>query len=361
MDRYHFIIVGSGWRAMYYVRVAKAMPELFCLDAMYCRRQEKADKIAQEYGINTVTSIDDCINMRPDFAVIAVSKASICDTAIEWMDRGMTVLSETPAGLDTESLFRMYEYNKAVQKQVVAEQYREYPHNKAVIRLVKSGIIGDVSCMNISLAHEYHGASLMRAYLGINPGMKYSLTAKNYTFPTTETLTRYERYTDGRIADKKRCVASFEFENGKVAWYDFDSEQYRSPIRKNTYKIQGTRGEIIDDKVYYLDENNNGAEADIDIKTRIVNRGDVNPNFAVIREVESISFQGKVLYQPAHGLCGLSEDETAIAALMEKTALYSRGMGPSPYSIEDALADAYAMIRLNAMAKVDKPVGKADL
>ena len=48
MDRYHFIIVGSGWRAMYYVRVAKAMPELFCLDAMYCRRQEKADKIAQE-------------------------------------------------------------------------------------------------------------------------------------------------------------------------------------------------------------------------------------------------------------------------------------------------------------------------
>lgn len=46
---------------------------------------------------------------------------------------------------------------------------------------------------------------------------------------------------------------------------------------------------------------------------------------------------------------------------MEKTALYSRGMGPSPYSIEDALADAYAMIRLNAMAKADKPVGKADL
>lgn len=52
MDRYHFIIVGSGWRAMYYVRVAKAMPELFCLDAMYCRGQEKADKIAQESVMN---------------------------------------------------------------------------------------------------------------------------------------------------------------------------------------------------------------------------------------------------------------------------------------------------------------------
>lgn len=90
----------------------------------------KADKIAQEYGINTVTSIDDCINMRPDFAVIAVSKASICDTAIEWMDRGMTVLSETPAGLDTESLFRMYEYNKAVQN-------RWLPNSTVSIRIIK--------------------------------------------------------------------------------------------------------------------------------------------------------------------------------------------------------------------------------
>ena len=43
-----------------------------------------------------------------------------------------------------------------------------------------------------------------------------------------------------------------------MAWYDFDSEQYRSPIRKNTLKVQGVRGELIDDCVYYLDENNEG-------------------------------------------------------------------------------------------------------
>ena len=53
---------------------------------------------------------------------------------------------------------------------------------------------------------------------------------------------------------RDRCVAVFEFESGKVAWYDFDSEQYRSPIRKNMIKVQGVRGELINNELYYLDE-----------------------------------------------------------------------------------------------------------
>ena len=55
MAKYHFIIIGSGWRALYYVRVAKALPEIFCIDAMYCRTQEKADLIASQYQIHTTT------------------------------------------------------------------------------------------------------------------------------------------------------------------------------------------------------------------------------------------------------------------------------------------------------------------
>ena len=43
---------------------------------------------------------------------------------------------------------------------------------------------------------------------------------------------------------KKRALALFTFENGKVAVYDFDSEQYHSTIRGNMLKVQGQRGEI---------------------------------------------------------------------------------------------------------------------
>ena len=86
MGKYHFIIIGAGWRALYYVRIAKAMPDIFCLDAVYCRTQEKADKIAREYQIHTTTSKEECAAYKPDFAVIAVNKAEICNVAVEWMD-----------------------------------------------------------------------------------------------------------------------------------------------------------------------------------------------------------------------------------------------------------------------------------
>ena len=43
----------------------------------------------------------------------------------------------------------------------------------------------------------------------------------------------------------------------------------------------------------------------------------------------------------------LSEDDTAIAGLMIGTAKYSRGEAESPYSMEDAFADAYAAILLD--------------
>lgn len=238
LGKYHFIIVGSGWRSLYYVRIAKAMPNVFCLDAMYCRTQEKADKMAKEYDIHTTTSIEECVAYKPDFAVIAVNKASICDVSIEWMDRGITVLSETPAAIDIESLKKLYRYhmmdnykankpenksasecldkqigkinnksleiyNNTKKKQVVAEQYRRYPSNRAMLKLVDSGLIGDVSCVNISLAHEYHGFSLIRAYLGIKPDENYIVSGKTYEFPTTQTFTRYDKLLDGRIADKR--------------------------------------------------------------------------------------------------------------------------------------------------------------
>ena len=359
-SKYHFIIIGSGWRALYYVRVAKALPEIFCIDAMYCRTQEKADKMAEEFSIHTTTSIEECVGYKPDFAVVAVNKTSICDVSIEWMDRGITVLSETPAALDMDSLKKLYRYHmsddKTDKKQVVAEQYREYPYNKARINLVNSGVLGDISCLNISIAHEYHGFSLIRAYLGIKPDENYTVSGKIYEFPTTQTLTRYDKFTDGRTAPKKRCVAVFEFESGKVAWYDFDSEQYRSPIRKNMIKVQGVRGELINNELYYLDENNVGRKETIVTDINKVMTGNGNPNLAQVNEIKKIAFGDKILYEPVWGLRGLSEDETAIATLMCKTAEYSRGQALPPYSLENALADAYAAILLDEAVRTSNKV-----
>ena len=66
--------------------------------------RKKQIRWQKEFSIHTTTSIEECVGYKPDFAVVAVNKTSICDVSIEWMDRGITVLSETPAALDMDSL-----------------------------------------------------------------------------------------------------------------------------------------------------------------------------------------------------------------------------------------------------------------
>lgn len=137
MGKYHFIIIGSGWRSLYYVRIAKAMPDILCLDAMYCRTQEKADKMAEEFGIHTTTSIEECVGYKPDFAVVAVNKTSICDVSIEWMDRGITVLSETPAALDMDSL---KSYTDIICQMIKQIRSRLLLNNTGNIHIIKHGL-----------------------------------------------------------------------------------------------------------------------------------------------------------------------------------------------------------------------------
>ena len=353
-DRYRFIIVGSGWRSLYYVRIAKALPQVFELCAMLCRTEEKAAKMASENGIHTTTSVSECMDYKPDFVVVVVNKASIADVALQWLQKGFCVLSETPAALDTDTLVRLREAEKRGAKLVVCEQYRRYPSLSALLKVAKSGILGEPGCLNLSVAHEYHGASLMRAFLNIEGFENFSVSAKTYEFPTTETLTRYDSFKDGRVASKKRTVATFEFESGKVAIYDFDSEQYRSPIRKNTIRLQGVRGEIIDDKVYYLNDRNDGVVSPITVKQRMVHTDSTNPNLSSFIEIEDIVFEDKSIYRPPFGLCGLSEDETAIATMLEKTALYSRGLGDTPYKLDEAIFDAYMAIMLQRACESKK-------
>ena len=66
-----YVIVGSGYRAEYFGRIAKTYPDLF--SALYpCRSEEKADLIKRHTGVDAVTDADACLAFRPDFVVIAV-------------------------------------------------------------------------------------------------------------------------------------------------------------------------------------------------------------------------------------------------------------------------------------------------
>ncbi len=315
MNKSRFIIVGSGWRSLFFVRIAKALPEYFEMAAMLCRTPEKAQKLALENDIHTTTSKEECIRLQPDFVVVAVSQPDIAAVSSEWMNLGFTVLAETPASRKLSELEDLWRLHTSGKKLVIAEQYTRYPTYEKMLSYVNDGTIGRPDALNLSLAHEYHGDSLMRAFLQEPITEPFTVSAKEYEFLTVETLTRYETFTDGRTAMKKRTTATFTFADGKVCWYDFDSEQYRSPIRKNSIKLQGTKGELKDDRVYYLDEA-------------------FEPRELVIEPDRPFEARG------------LSEDETAIAKLMLLTGDYSRGDNVElmTHELQNALQDSYMAI-----------------
>ncbi len=356
MSKVRFAIVGSGWRAMYYVRIVRALPEIFELCGMLCRTQEKADRLAEEQKIKTTTSADDIINSQPEFIVVAVDKLHVAEVAMQWMGRGYPVVSETPTAMDMDTLNRLWEYHKQGHKLIISEQYLKYPENIARMKLIEKGLIGEPEYLYLSQAHEYHGASLMRAFLQIPYDMPFTVKAEEFSFPTVETLSRYERFTDGRTNDKKRVLATFSFENGRTCLYDFDSEQYRSPIRSNLYKLQGVKGEIVNDTVYWLDDDWQPCSCSLKYRSRKVAYDDINPNLQTVDEITEISWNGEVLYSAVFGECGLAQDETAIAQLLKGMGEYVRGQNGEPYPLREALQDAYMAILLREAISSGKTI-----
>lgn len=359
MGKYRFIIVGSGWRSLFYVRIAKALSEVFELSAMLCRTEEKAERMSRENEIYTTTSIEECKKMNPDFVVVAVNKNAIAAVSKEWMDYGFTVLCETPAAQDIAALNELWEAHVAGKRLVVAEQYKYDAFYQSQLKLLAKGRIGEPSFLHISLAHEYHGASLMRAYLKEAYGTGFTVEAKAYAFPTIETLNRYEKFTDGRMAKKNRVVATYEFSDGKVAVYEFDSEQYRSPIRNNYVKVQGVRGEMKDESFYWLDEKNEPVKAKLIALNRPFNRDSDNPNLKSDYECRQIKLvyedgQEEVVYDTPFIGCDVSSEESAMATLMIQAAQYDEKL--AEIELRNALQDAYMAILMKQAIETGETV-----
>lgn len=317
-----FAIVGSGYRSLFYVRIAKALPDKFELIGMLCRTQEKADLMASKHDIITTCDINEIIDKKPDFIVSAVNKAGMCDNCIKWLELGFPVISETPAALETDKLVELWELHKKGAKLQVAEQYFCYPDLQKLVDIINSGIIGETVSVNISAMHDYHAMSMIRAILGIGI-CNMKIIGKTFELPVTETKTRYETLTTGKVVLKPQTQLTMEFDNGKVAFYDFNSEEYRSPIRKPYILVRGTRGEIVfrygSARIYYLDENNLGQEKNVEFDQKDV-------------------------------ITGLGQDETAISKIMLGMKEYIDG-GKAAYPVEYALEDAYVSLLMQRAGK----------
>lgn len=252
MAKLRFIVVGSGWRSLFYWRIAQALPERFELCAMLCRTEEKAEKMHREYGVPVSTSAEQCIALHPDFVVVAVNKASIAAVSTEWLARGFAVLCETPAALEEDALRALWQLHRQGAKLQVAEQYWLYPTLAKRLAAVRSGALGTPQFARLSVAHGYHAVSLARQFL--NAGQQpVRVTGRSWTERIIETDSRWGAVHNGALVEKTLQQHTLEFAGGGTAFLDFNGVQYHSYLRSTHTSVQGERGEVFDDTLRCLD------------------------------------------------------------------------------------------------------------
>lgn len=345
-----FIVIGSGWRSLFYWRIACAYPELFTMEAMLCRAEEKAGRMKREYGIPAITSEAACEAMKPDFVVVAVNKPSIFEITKRWAKKGFPVLCETPAALTLENLRELWRLRTEEGAKIqVAEQYFLYPSFAASLEAVRRGYLGDADMMTLSAVHDYHGASLIRRFL--NTGLQnVTVYGKSYPCTLIETDSRDGAITDGRMTEKARRRLTFEFEGGKTAFYDFCGIQYHSYIRSRHINVQGPRGELDDWTLRYV------TEEPYPSQKRFL---PVEQTMSVERDAAGsgiirISLGEEQLYVNPFVHMGLKkvlpQDETAIAVLLLGMGRYIED-GTECYPLAEGLQDAYTLILIEEALK----------
>lgn len=257
MSKIRFGLIGSGWRAEFYIRIAKALPEMFDLAAVMIRSKEKGEAFSAKFGVKVVNTLDELVEKEPEFVVMAIKRGIVTENLITLFERGIPVLTETPPGEDVEALHQLWDaYQKYQPKVQVAEQYFQQPLYASWYKAICDGKLGEVENINISSLHGYHGASIIRQFL--RTGFENCrIYGKRYWFDVTETYGREGMVFDGEVVKCSRDRLTMEFDNGKVAYFDFsDPAQYHSFIRTRQLTVQGTRGEIDDLTIRYLNAQN---------------------------------------------------------------------------------------------------------
>ena len=337
-----FIIVGSGWRSLFYVRIAKRFPELFELKYMLCRTQEKAERMAAEHGIAATTSEELCEQAKPDFVVIAVTKGGLFAETKKWSKRGFPVFSETPVAASVEELKAIWEMAQRGAKIQVAEQYHRYPLMAAGLNAIKEGKIAEPHAVTLSVAHDYHGISLIRHMLEPQNPMELRLKhlyGARYRFPVTETNSRSGTITDGSIKDRERIAITLQFENGKVAFYDFDKVQYHSFIRARHLSVQGRDGEWNDTILRYVD----GSHLPVEEKMTAY----LNPKYACL---ETTELRKRCTEWSPFVIMDDEQDEYAVATMMLDMRAYIAD-GVEIYPLAEALEDTYLWLLFQEAVK----------
>lgn len=345
-----FGIVGKGWRAGFFVRLAALMPDRLTLVGAAVRRPESVAEIERDWNVPAYLSPSELVaKQRPDFAVTSVPWPVTPEAIAQLVEAGVKVLAETPPAPDEAGLHALWARVGARRMVQVAEQYLLMPGHAARRELVARGLIGRPTSVQVSSTHGYHAVSMIRGLLGV--GFEpVRVTASRFTAPLVDPLTRFGWTDDETPKEAATTLATLDFGDGASGLYDFTDNQWHNRLRLRRIVIRGSHGEIADDTVVRWGRPRTVLRSEI-VRTQLGH--DLNLDGY---DTEHLAFEGSVLYRnPFLGL-RLMDEDIAICSILTATAAWARDEGPEPYPLDQACQDHLVSLAIDRAAESGVPV-----
>jgi predicted dehydrogenase len=328
-----FGVIGSGWRAEFFFRIAQDLPEQFPLAGVVARNPDKRAELTRRWSAPTFSTLDELLaEKRPDFVVTSVSASA----NLEWMEalseRGVPILSETPIGRDLKELHRVVQMERAGARIQVAEQYIFQPLHAARLALIESGRLGTIYEADVSIAHGYHGVSLLRHFL--QTGLRSpKIKARRFASRIVAGPHRNRLPIERKIVESVRTIAQLDY-GDRFGIFDFTGDQYHSWIRSPRLLIRGEEGEINQTTVRLLRSFDRPFQFELD-RSDTGHAGNLEGY-----SHRSIAGGGEILYENPFPAMRWNDDEIAVATSLWRMGNYL-ATGEPAYSLADACQDCY--------------------
>lgn len=346
-------VVGGGWRASCWLRVALALPERFEVVGVVTRSAERGLLIEREWRVPSFRSLGALLaDQQPDFVVVSVARSAAPALTLEAVASGLPVLAETPPAPDLGALLELHEKLSALPdpRVQVAEQYHLVPLFRAQIELARSGRLGEVGEAFVSVCHDYHGISLIRRFLDVG-FENATICADTFRAPLVSGPTRHGDPDRERVVEGAHLTARLRFgERGdRLGILDFTTEQYYSWIRSDRVQVRGDRGEISDARVRYILDHRTPMDVSIE---RVVAGVDSNHEGLFLRGLVAA---GQWVFRNPFGPARLTDDELAMAECLVQMGAYAAG-GPPFYSLAEASQDHYLQLAVRQSVATGRAV-----
>src|ERR1035437_2624030 len=347
MDVCRFAVVGAGFRAQAFLRVASELTSVQAC-GVTVRDSRKGAEIEARWGVPTFRDLDDLLRSRsPDFVVVAVPPESSEEMITQVVAAGLPVLAETPPATDTDGLARLHELVLQGARIQVAEQYHLEPLASAQIAIARSGLLGNVTEAFVSLCHDYHGVSLIRRLLNVT-FEDATVTASQSISTVTAGAARYGDPREHRLIEERHVTARLDF-GDRVGTYDFSTDQYRSWIRSGQLLVRGDRGELREETLRRIEDFGTPVRMRIE---RLAAGGPGNHEGLFLR---GLTLGDQWLYRNEFAPARLADDELALASLLDRMRVYVDG-GPDVYSLAEASQDNYLQLAIRRAVETGEAV-----